>query len=371
MGDKASPRLIEDVVHAGLCTLCGACVKLCPYLRVNPRAGEIRRIDECNLALEDGRCYAFCPRTSLDLTALSHAVFGVPYASGDVGEARKVALMRSLDPQIAARAQYGGVTTTLLIVALELHLVDALVLTKSEQLMPEPTIATTREEVLACAGTNFIMCPVLEAYNVAARGSATRIGVVGVPCQMQALAKRRTVGFEGSNNVGKLALTIGLFCTWAFERTFFDFVAKRVDPSRIRKTDIPPHPADAFLIYTDDTVISIPLAEVREHIQPACNSCIDMTAEFADVSVGAPRGIEGWNTVIVRSEVGEELIAGAEHLGLLEVRPLPEERVSNLKRAAKRKKQRAVKHLGAQVDSNDNLGYLKMPSGVLENLDRD
>jgi coenzyme F420-reducing hydrogenase beta subunit len=41
-----------------------------------------------------------------------------------------------------------------------------------------------------------------------------------------------------------------------------------------------------------------------------------MTAEFSDLSVGAVEGIPGWNTVIVRTAKGQELLEGARKAGM-------------------------------------------------------
>ena len=59
-----------------------------------------------------------------------------------------------------------------------------------------------------------------------------------------------------------------------------------------------------------------------------------MTAEFADVSVGAAEGIEGWNTLIVRSERGQELVEAARKAGVIETDALPDESLNHLKGAS-------------------------------------
>ena len=66
MGQK---ELREKVLDTGLCTDCGACVNLCPYA-ASYRDHTIF-IDPCDR--EEGRCYAFCPRTPTDLQALRRA----------------------------------------------------------------------------------------------------------------------------------------------------------------------------------------------------------------------------------------------------------------------------------------------------------
>ena len=50
-----------------------------------------------------------------------------------------------------------------------------------------------------------------------------------------------------------------------------------------------------------------------------------MTAELSDISVGTVEGKEGWNTVIVRTAMGENLLKRAKKAGLIETRSLPKD----------------------------------------------
>ena len=63
--------LKKRVLEEGLCTGCGACVSLCPYQVIyHDRTVQLHQCD-----LEDGKCYAFCPRTETDLAALRKLLF--------------------------------------------------------------------------------------------------------------------------------------------------------------------------------------------------------------------------------------------------------------------------------------------------------
>jgi len=101
---RGSQALQDEVRARGLCTACGACVGICPY-HVAYR-GRVVTLDDCTLP--QGRCYAFCPRTPLDLDILSRTVFGTPYASNGLGTAREVLISRAADVDLRARAQHGG-----------------------------------------------------------------------------------------------------------------------------------------------------------------------------------------------------------------------------------------------------------------------
>jgi len=63
---KGPRELREEVLDAGLCTVCGMCLGLCPYLE---EMGEnVTFISDCRG--DQGRCYAVCPRTDTDLDTL-------------------------------------------------------------------------------------------------------------------------------------------------------------------------------------------------------------------------------------------------------------------------------------------------------------
>ncbi len=356
---KGGLSLRADVIDRGLCTLCGACVGMCPYI-VNYR-GRVVALDDC--AVEQGRCYAFCPRTATDLDEASKAVFGAAYDDGPIGRVAEVLMARAARENVRERAQYGGTVSALVAFAIERGFIDSAVLTKSDSsLLPSGVIARDASEVLSHAGSSYVAAPTLAAFNrEAQREDVRRVGVVGTPCQALALAKMRLSPLENRNNVDKLSLVVGLFCTWALDYSVFAaFLAEKTPLERVSKLDIPPPPANLLLVFAGAEKLSIPLDEVRRFIRPACNVCLDMTAEFADVAVGAAEGIDGWNTLIVRSERGRELVEAAHAAGVIGADALPEENLSHLKGASLGKRRRALTNIRAMTGSDDDLLYLEL-----------
>ena len=67
-----------------------------------------------------------------------------------------------------------------------------------------------------------------------------------------------------------------------------------------------------------------------------------MTSEWADVSVGVLEGMPAWNTLIIRTKAGDQLITDACRKGYLERQPLPAENLKHLCTAAAKKKKRAL-----------------------------
>jgi coenzyme F420 hydrogenase subunit beta len=354
----ACKELEAKVIKGNLCTFCGACTGMCPYFVAY--RGRIVLRDSCDLS--QGRCHNFCPRLSVDLDKVHKAMFGTPYEWNSLGQASEICIARSTDRAVRAKAQYGGVVTALMSFAMKEGLVDAAVLTRSADTgLPEGTLATAAKEILKYAGSSYIASPTIGAFNSGVLADhVKKVGVVGTPCQVLALAKMRVAPSDIPTHIERLGLTIGLFCTWALSsEEFIRFVEERVALSDIVRVDIPPPPANVFEVYTASGRISVPLDEVRRFIRPACTYCTDMTAEFADISVGAAEGIKGWNTVIVRSDRGAELFKKAKRKKILEVDTLPKENLEHLKEASLLKKKRGLKNIIQKTGNVDDLLYLK------------
>lgn len=330
-------ELHSKVLSPGLCTGCGACTSLCPYL--NAVEGRAVLLEPCGR--EEGRCYLFCPRTEVDLPQLEERVFGRSGGDPALGVYSSVLKARAGREGIRERAQYGGTVSSLLLHALREGRVDSVVLTGSpDGIRPEPTTAGTEEEVLRCAGSRYLLSPsVGEVVRLLRRGEGGRVAFVGTPCQV--LALRKIQAYEREWEVSRVGLVVGLFCTWALSHRAGDFLRERLGGRRVRRFDIPPPPANLFVAETEDGRVELPLDEVRAFVPPSCRICFDMTAELADLSVGMVEGEEGWNTVILRSGRGRELFEDAERKGEVETAPLEGERLEHLREASLAKKRRS------------------------------
>ena len=364
---KGCRELIEEVVDDGLCAYCGACAGSCPYLVAYK--GRIVPLDNCTIS--EGQCFKYCPRTPIDLDAISQEVFGTVYSDDELGNAEEVLIARSTDAYIRERAQYGGTVTALLSLALEEGFIECAVLGKmSDEKIPFAFLARDKDQILKCAGTSYMACPILEALNQFPKESKERIGIVAMPCQVLALSKMKKYPPQNRVDIGNVKLVIGLFCTWALcHDTFHRFLRENLDLSQVIKFDIPPPPADRFDVYTISGRTSFPLEQIRKFIMPTCSYCLDMTAEFADISVGSAEGIEGWNTVIIRTKMGADLIQLAKAKRILETQVLPDENLAHLKTAAIEKKKRALKNIVERTGGKEDFLYLGgLSEGVIDKL---
>jgi coenzyme F420 hydrogenase subunit beta len=362
--NKALLGLKERVINKDLCTLCGACLSLCPYLR--SFEGRVVNVSPCDLS--QGRCFDYCPRTEIDLDIVYQSVFQNGYKDVEIGPFKRILMARSADLNLQEKAQSGGVVSALMDFALKEGIINAAVLThRDTNQLPEGRIVHNYEEILACAGSSYVAGPTLEGLNKGRWKETDRIGMVGTPCQTLALAKMKSSDLERRPPIDQVKLVVGLFCTWAFTyNPFIAFLQERAGGSKIHKLDITPPPERLLKVTTDSATLEIPLDEVRPFIRPACGVCLDMTSELSDISVGTVEGIEGWNTVIVRTDRGEEVFDHAVAAGILETRTLPEEKMIHLREASVLKKQRALKALTEQEGLDKS--YLGPSSELIQRL---
>jgi coenzyme F420 hydrogenase subunit beta len=363
---KGAKDLFKEVIDAGLCTLCGACAGSCPYLV--PYKGKVKLTDDCTVS--PGQCYQYCPRTYTDMDSISQHVFGQPYSDSEMGNTIQVLMATATDAGIRERAQYGGTVTTLLSLALADGLLDGVILTQtSEDKTPRPFLAKNTAEVLQCAGSSYLACLTLETLNNIPGDSKDRLGIVVTPCQALALAKMRRDAPQNRVNIGNIKLVIGLFCTWALSPDGgYQFLKKSLDLPKVVRFDIPPPPANRFDADTPSGRVSLPLEQVRKFVMPTCAYCLDMTSEFADISVGSVEGIEGWNTVIVRTKTGAELLERAKAQKKLKIDALPIQNLAHLREAALLKKKRALKEIVRKTGDRGNLLYLGLSPDLANRL---
>jgi coenzyme F420 hydrogenase subunit beta len=364
---KGCQDLVTEVIETRLCALCGACTGNCPYLAYY--SGRVALLDNCTRT-DEAQCYEYCPRTYTDMNAMSQKIFGMPYGDNEIGSVKEVFMARATDAVVKKKAQYGGVVTALLSLALEERLIDGAVLTKtSDDKTPAPFLAKSVDDVLQCAGSSYMACPVLGRYNQIPKEDSSKLGIVAMPCQVLSLTKMKAEPPENRVSIGNVELVIGLFCTWALAPDkFYRFLKENLDLAKVKKFDIPPPPANRFDVYAASGKTSFPLEQIRKFTMPTCAYCLDMTSEFADISVGSVEGTEGWNTVIVRTDAGAHLIEMAKKKGKLQIDKLPASNLEHLKEAALLKKKRALKEIVKKSGDKNNLLYLGLSPQLTKKL---
>ena len=89
----------------------------------------------------------------------------------------------------------------------------------------------------------------------------------------------------------------------------------QVYPSDIKKMDID---KGKFIIYDQESNISkIPIKRIKKYGRFGCFFCGDLTAEYADISVGSIGSESGWSTVLIRTKKGDDFCQKALAMNLI------------------------------------------------------
>lgn len=363
-----SNELVDDVIRRDLCIGCGMCEDICPYFKTYK--GKSAMLFPCTL--EQGRCNAHCPKTEVDLDKLSRYFWNEPYDGMALGHFERI-LAAKAGNKVKADFQGGGTVSALIAYALEKELADGAILTGAEGVEPVAHRVKTPEQVAASAGSKFIAAPTLSAMNRAVREGEHRLAVVGTPCQVTAVAQMRMNPLAREDFEDPVALTVGVFCNWALDhRRLTAYLSERMDISEVTGMDIPPPPAEVLGVRTLSGEKRFPLKDIRKLIPHTCFICPDMTAEWADVSVGMYEGRTGWNTLLVRTQTGVELVDRAVTDGWLVTEAFPEADQKALSNAALAKKERsfrnADRHGYLNQDDKDGRPALRVRPEVLARL---
>ncbi|HVA70552.1 MAG TPA: Coenzyme F420 hydrogenase/dehydrogenase, beta subunit C-terminal domain [Acidimicrobiales bacterium] len=327
-------QLFSEVVTSGLCTGCAACVIACPHDVLDYESGD-GIYKPWHLDIDGGAedcthgekgctmCTRACPRFRNWESEIDTHRFARERTDDEVWGIGDVFLARSSDPSMVDNAQDGGLVSALLIYALEHDVIDAALVSGLEgdgsTWHAEPQVARTRADVLATAGSRYTYSANLLAYPEAVEAGAERIALVGMGCMASA------PGAMQVRKAGKLArrlsLTIGLLCSKTFDDAIFEelFETKYA----IRRTDITKmNIKGVFQLWTKDGgYYEVPLKEGQPFTREGCKLCPDFAAEHADVSAGGIGVFGDWTLVIVRTDLGRELISAMKAQGLIETRP--------------------------------------------------
>ncbi|KKM10050.1 coenzyme F420 hydrogenase [Clostridiales bacterium PH28_bin88] len=338
--------LDRNVIQKGLCTACGTCAGICPTggIRLIYKEGEPIPVlmGECNSC---GHCYHSCPGEDIPLPDMELHLFGKHrnVTEQNLGVYKYCVSAYARDAETRLAGASGGVATALINYALEVGIIDcAIVAGYQEQRpwLPEGKVVTTRSQVLEAAQSKYTVAPVNAVINEAVNKGYKKIGVVGVPCHIEAIRKMQLRG-RPSKVAKSIRLTLGLFCASEF---YFEGLRhllgemcgvddlKHITKLQYRSAPWPGH----FAIDLDNGERRVVDRHryVYHFLLPLykrdrCEMCVDWAAEVADIAIGdywspdmKPGEEQGHSSCIVRSEVGDMLMEMARNDGVLHVENL-------------------------------------------------
>ncbi len=349
-------ELQAGVIDADRCIQCGTCVAVCPSNSIGIHEDTdlpelVKMCTGCSL------CWDFCPRGGLRYEALwpPSTVTGDP-ADGGVNESGTVvradaadnywkitggppgdglgAVMDSYAVRAGARpddAQDGGVVSALLVAALAAGDIDGALVTRPSDDPDEPWkgvahLATTAKEIVAAAGSYYNQTMALaeldlSRYDLPAK---PRIAVVGTPCEIQGIRAMQSRRWPtGAHRIDAVVLTIALLCTKSFDYQGLMLQLlqedRGIDLERVSKVDV--IRGRMIVEYRDgELAVDEPIKNFHGAALKGCDECADFLGRGADLSVGSVGSMDGWSSVLVRTERGRRALDNAR--GRLDFREL-------------------------------------------------
>jgi coenzyme F420 hydrogenase subunit beta len=263
----------------------------------------------------------------------------------ELGKYKSCVSARSTDKEILKHAQDGGIVTQLFGFALDEGIIDGAIVAATKEFAhkhpekammdnsnmafhepwrPIPCVVTTKADMIAAAGTKYNISPNVSLIKEATRSfGLDKVGIVGTPCQMQAIRKLQLYPV-GARDVGaSIALALGIFCMENFPyqsilQLVEDHAGMKMDS--VKKMEIG---KGKFWVYAKrGQVVQLPLKVTHKYEQPGCHVCLDYVANLGDISTGSVGSPDGWSTVFVRSKIGDSVWAKAMAAGVFETQPI-------------------------------------------------
>ncbi len=349
-------ELQAGVIDADRCIQCGTCVAACPSNSIGIDEDTdlpelVKMCTGCSL------CWDFCPRAGLRYEALwPPSTVNPELTVGSVTSGDAVVRTDASDnywkitggppgdglgavlDAYAARAgsrpefaQDGGVVTALLIAALAGGEIDGALVTKPSDDPDEPWkgvahLATTAKEITEAAGSYYNQTMALaeldlSRYDLPAK---PRIAVVGTPCEIQGIRAMQSRRWPtGAHRIDAVVLTVALLCTKSFDYKGLILQLlqedRAIDIERVSKVDV--IRGRMIVEYRDgETAVDEPIKNFHGAALKGCDECADFLGRSADLSVGSVGSMDGWSSVLVRTERGRRALDNAR--GRLDFREL-------------------------------------------------
>ncbi len=281
----------------------------------NLRQAEPRTLcTDCGISRssDPGACGRACQFIAPDYPGLETRVHGRARGEGDeLFFGPHLAMYRAALTPPAEGAQWTGIATALGAALLSAGKVDAILTVipdAADRWKPVPALITEPAEMAQARGMRMGYAPVLALLEEAKARGFTRLGVIGIPCQVYALrALEPELGLDSLH-------VIGTPCSDnTTTENFHEFLALLDDaPDTITYLEFR---ADyrVELRFTDGRqrlipFLKLPISELPADFFPlTCRTCVDYTNALADITVGYMGG-EGEQWVIVRNERGKALL---------------------------------------------------------------
>jgi len=343
---KGFHDLLQEVIHPGLCTVCGTCAGVCPRQAIEMRI-EDYETGEPSPALTGkcqpcSACFEACAGKSVPLADLDRFIFG----RERIPEEEPLGIFRRsikgyAEGRLRAGSSSGGLTLGVVAYALAEGLIDAALVavrSKEHPWRAVPGIITSAKD--ARRGVRSVMeaVPVNAALHEAVvKRGYRKIGVVGLPCQIHSLRKLQKRG-KPKGLADALVFSLGLYCNSTAYFIGVEHLIKEIGGieslTEITGMDYRAgnYPGSLMVMTEEGKIHQVAgkafygsFLSASNYRRDRCLMCTDFSAELADISVGDIFQAVGenprWSGALVRTAMGEQLVAGAATKGFIHVEP--------------------------------------------------
>lgn len=317
--------------NENLCARCGTCTASCPASAITVTDRFFPKLieDKCTSC---GLCAKVCPGDKVPFRALARLTYGRDDRDTAYdGHTDATYIGHSADEAMRSKGAGGGIITALLWDMLRHGDVDGCIVTRMNPAKPwvgEVFIARTLEELRQSQGSKYTIIPV-NAILAEVRHLPGRYALAALPCQVHGY---RLLAQEDPALAEKIPAVIGLFCGGALEP---HLVPEMLRAKGLREEDLEnfeyrggewPGKFRAILKggrvvdmhnynYDDGAYNHI----IQLYAPKRCQTCVDGSARFADVSVGDfwTRDLNGEyiararSRLLVRTPRGREIVERA------------------------------------------------------------
>lgn len=332
--------LKTSIIDHNLCTSCGLCVSVCPdkLLRFSDSytvpipvlesigGQEYKKCSNCGL------CEKVCAGYDSQTRASEKKLYGRTRIQEErwTGIYRNAYQTAAKDLNILQNASSGGAGTVLSMTALEEDLVDAMLVVGRDKTKPwisKALFADSAGDVIKYAQTTYCVTPNLHLLRENPYG---RIGIIGLPCQIQGL--RKLMNIKDNANAKKLSnkvvLLIELACSSNTTREGTEHIISNLmniplnNVLELRYRD-GEYPGNLTVKTKDREKCYFPFYKMVEEFRKfktfRCNTCPDWWSGLADISIcdGATdiyalskngKEHKPTSTVLVRTDIGQKVV---------------------------------------------------------------
>ena len=345
-GQYYAPMKVSD------CMKCGACMDVCvnglsPILikqaRATKNANKLMSL-HAEYCAGCGNCNLVCPSGIY----LESSTLGYNMMDEEARDIEQQFLTGKADANIGVNSgifsakssidgQDGGVATSLLVSGMQKNLFDAaIVVKKTNGYLADAVVAENVDELLNAKGTKYVRVSMMSKLGELIRKGKRKIALVGTACEIRAARRLQQILL---NKYPDLELTlIGLFCYEIFDYKKLKEETKRILGVNLDDAEKTQITKGKYIVTVNGKDYTAKVKELSAAVEKRCLGCPDFTAMYSDISLGSVGSPDGYSTVIVRSDVGKNLLT---KLDLVKGTVDTEE----IKTLSIRKKDRATKNL--------------------------